>query len=68
MTDEKRLQPGDRILLEGEKFPKDEIEVLRPIGPLAGGMNDELLLRYVQRPTVFRLMSDMKWTKIEGLA
>lgn len=61
------LQPGDRILLEGEKFPDDEIEVIRPVGLLAGGLHDELLLRYVKRPVVFRLMSGMKYRRIEGL-
>ena len=61
------LEPGDRILIWGEAFPKDEIEVLQPIGALKSVVEGVLLVRYVQRSVVFVLEPGVRFNKIEGL-
>lgn len=60
------LQPGTRLLLDGEKFPDDEIEVIAPVGILKGRcFPGKALVRYVQRPVTFILGPEAKFEVIK---
>lgn len=63
------LKPGDRLLIHGESFPDDELEVITPIGSLSAVLNTngQPVVKYVKRPVFFILGPEMRFDLVEGL-